>query len=133
MRTVPVGTKGEFTLLVNPEHLASRFKDAMLPPVLATPVMIMIMENAALNALKPYFEGDETAVGTRVDVHHVAATVAGRRVTGHAEVVKSDGRRIEFLVRAVDGEEEVGKGTHERMVINLVKFGERLKAKFGTP
>jgi fluoroacetyl-CoA thioesterase len=133
MRTVPVGTKGSFTLLVAQEHLANRFKDAMLPPVLATPVMIMIMENAALNALKPYLEGDETAVGTRVDVAHLAATVSGRRVTGEAEVVKSDGRRIEFKVRAVDGEEEVGNGTHERMLIRLGKFGERLKAKFGTP
>jgi fluoroacetyl-CoA thioesterase len=133
MRTVPTGTKGSFTLLVTPEHLANRFKDAMLPPVLATPVMIMIMENAALNALKPYLEGDETAVGTRVDVLHQAATVSGRRVTGEAEVVKSDGRRIEFKVRAVDGDEEVGSGTHERMLIHLGKFGERLKAKFGTP
>src|SRR5258705_12174806 len=133
MRTVPAGTKGSFTLLVTQEHLANRFKDAMLPPVLATPVMIMIMENAALNALKPYFEGDETAVGSRVDVLHLAATVSGRRVTGEAEVVSSDGRRIEFKVRAVDGEEEIGVGTHERMIIYLGKFGERLKAKFGTP
>src|SRR5437763_17197081 len=131
MRTVPAGTKGSFTLLATQEHLANRFKDAMLPPVLATPVMIMIMENAALNALKPYLEGEETAVGTRVDVLHLAATVSGRRVTGAAEVVSSDGRRIEFKVRAVDGEEEVGVGTHERMLIHLNKFGERLKAKFG--
>src|SRR5256885_112594 len=111
MRSIPIGAKGSFTLVVAPDHLASRFKDAMLPPVLATPVMIMVMENAALNALKPYLEGDETAVGTRVDVLHLAATVSGRRVTGEAEVVKSDGRRIEFKVRAFDGEEEVGVGT----------------------
>src|SRR3979490_2174018 len=126
MDAIPVGAKGSFTLLVTPEHLANRFKDAMLPPVLATPVMIMIMENAALNALKPYLEGDETAVGTRVDVLHLAATVPGRCVTGEPEVVKSDGRRIELKVRAVDGDEEVGSGTHERMVIHLAKFGERL-------
>ena len=59
MRPVPVGAKGSFTLVVMPEHLANNFKDAMLPPVLSTPVMIMIMENAALNALKPYLEPGE--------------------------------------------------------------------------
>ena len=73
MRTVPVGTRGTFSMVVLPEHLANRFKDAMLPPVLATPVMIMAMENAALNAIKPYFEDGETAVGSHVDVSHLAA------------------------------------------------------------
>lgn len=130
MRDVPIGTKGEFSLVVQPDHLASRFKDTMLPPVLATPVMIMIMENAALNALKPYFEADETAVGSRVDVIHLAATVVGRKVKGKAEVVRVDGRRIEFKVRATDGGEEIGIGTHERMVINLEKFADRLAKKF---
>ena len=84
MRPVPVGAKGSFTLLVTPAHLASNFKDAMLPPVLSTPVMIMIMENAALNALKPYLEPGESAVGTRIDIRHVAATPVGTRVTGEA-------------------------------------------------
>src|SRR5436305_15346282 len=92
MRDVPVGTKGSFTLLVSPEHLANRFKDAMLPPVLATPVMIMMMENAALNAIKPYLDEDESAVGTHVDVVHQAPTPEGLRVTASAEVTKVDGQ-----------------------------------------
>jgi len=79
MRTVPIGTQGSFALVVSPEHLANRFKDATLPAVLATPVMIMAMENAALNAIKPYFERGESAVGTRVDVSHLAATPVGHR------------------------------------------------------
>ena len=54
MQSIPVGVMGSFNLLVMPDHLASRFKGVTLPPVLATPVMIMIMENAALNAIKPY-------------------------------------------------------------------------------
>ena len=103
----------------------------MLPPVLATPVMIMVMENAALNAMKPYLDAGETAVGTRVDVRHVAATPAGRRVTGEAEVTKIDGRHIEFTIRATDGAEVIGTGTHERVIIDLAKFTEQLKAKFG--
>jgi fluoroacetyl-CoA thioesterase len=131
MRTIPPGARGSFTLVVRQEHLANRFKDAMLPPVLATPVMIMIMENAALNAIKPYFDAGESALGTRVDVAHLAATPVGRSITGHAEVTGVEGRRIEFTVRATDGDEEIGTGRHERMVIDLPRFAERLKAKFG--
>lgn len=129
MLSIPVGVKGSFSLIVTPEHLASRFKDATLPPVLATPVMIMIMENAALNAIKPYLETGETAVGTRVDIRHLAATPAGQRVTGEAEVTRVDGRRIEFSVNARDEAEPIGVGTHERMVIDNVKMSARLTAK----
>jgi fluoroacetyl-CoA thioesterase len=114
-----------------PDHLASRFKDVTLPPVLATPVMIMVMENAALNAIKPYLDAGESALGTRVDVRHLAATPAGRRVTGEAKVTNVDGRRIEFSIRATDGNEEIGVGTHERVVISLSKLSERMRAKFG--
>jgi len=130
MKSIPVGAQGSFSLIVAPDQLANRFKDATLPPVLATPVMIMIMENAALNAIKPYLDTGESALGTRVDVRHLAATPAGRRVTGEATVTAVDGRRIEFAIRAVDGAEEIGVGTHERMVIQFAKFCERLKAKF---
>ena len=131
MQRMPLGAKGSFSLVVTPDHLANRFKDAMLPPVLSTPVMIMVMENAALNAMKPYFDAGETAVGTRVDVRHVAATPAGRRVTGEAEVTGIDGRRIEFTIRATDGAEVIGIGTHERVIIDLAQFSQLLKSKFG--
>jgi fluoroacetyl-CoA thioesterase len=131
MRSIPVGTTGSFSLVVMPDHLASRFKDVTLPPVLATPVMIMVMENAALNAIKPYLDAGESALGTRVDVRHLATTPAGRRVTGEAKVTNVDGRRIEFSIRATDGNEEIGVGTHERVVIQLSKLSERMKTKFG--
>ena len=131
MQSIPVGTTGSFSLLVLPEHLASRFKDVTLPPVLATPVMIMVMENAALNAIKPYLDAGESALGTRVDVRHVAATPAGRRITGEAKVTHVDGRRIEFSIRATDASEEIGVGTHERVVIQLSKLSDRMQAKYG--
>lgn len=131
MQSIPVGAKGSFSLVVGPDHLANRFKDATLPPILATPVMIMVMENAALNAIKPYLDAGESALGTRVDVRHLAATPVGRRVTGEAEVTRVDGRRIEFSIHATDGSEKIGIGTHERMVIDSKKLAERMKAKFG--
>jgi fluoroacetyl-CoA thioesterase len=131
MRTVPIGALGSYVLVVAPEHLANRFKDAMLPAVLATPVMIMAMENAALEALKPYFEAGETAVGTRVDVVHLAPTPVGRRIVARAEVTATHGRQVEFSVSAMDGTEEIGRGTHGRVVIDFVKFSERLAATSG--
>jgi fluoroacetyl-CoA thioesterase len=131
MKSIPIGACGSFSLLVTPEHLASQFKDVTLPAVLATPIMIMVMENAALNAIKPYLDTGESALGTRVDVRHLAATPSGRRITGEARVIHVDGRRIEFSVRAADGNEEIGIGTHERVVVQLAKLAERMKAKFG--
>ena len=131
MQSIPVGATGSFSLLVMPDHLAGRFKDVTLPQVLATPVMIMVEENAALNAIKPYLDAGESALGTRVDVHDLSATPVGRRVTGEAKVTKVDGRRIEFSIRASDGNEEIGVGTHERVVIELSKLSERMKAKLG--
>ena len=127
MVAIPVGASGSFTLVVAVEHLANRFKDAMLPPVLATPVMIMAMENAALNAIKPFLGAGESAVGTRVDVLHLAATPVGRRVVAEAQVTKVDGRRIEFKIEATDGVAPIGTGTHERIVIDMERFVERLK------
>ena len=129
MQSIPIGVKGSFNLVVGPEHLANRFKDAMLPPVLATPVMIMMMENAALNAIKPYLDAGESAVGVHIEVFHRAPTPEGERVTAYAEVTKSEGRRIEFRIEAKDGVEEIGSGTHGRMVIDLAKFTEQLKTK----
>jgi fluoroacetyl-CoA thioesterase len=110
MRSIPVGAKGSFSLVVAPDHLANRFKDAMLPPVLATPVMIMMMENAALNAIKPYLHEGESAVGVRVDVVHQAATTEGVRVTASAEVTRVDGPRIDFRIEATDGTQVIGTG-----------------------
>jgi fluoroacetyl-CoA thioesterase len=129
MRQIPLGAKGTFTLRVLPEYLANHFKDAMLPQVLATPVMILIMENAALNAIRPFLDLGESAVGTAIDVRHLAATPVDHDVRAEAEVIKVDGKRIEFKVSASDEMEEIGNGTHERTVINLRSFNERLAMK----
>ncbi|MEJ2625253.1 MAG: thioesterase family protein [Pseudolabrys sp.] len=115
--------------MVTPAHLASQFKDSTLPPVFATPMMVRAMENAALNAIREYLEPGESAVGTIVNVRHLAATPVGHQVTAEAEVTKVDGRRIEFKVSARDEMEEIGEGTHERMVVDRARLGKRLKDK----
>ena len=129
MRQIPLGAKGTATLRVQPEHLANRFKDAMLPQVLATPMMILVMENAALNAIRPFLDAGESAVGTAINVKHFAATPVGYDVRATAEVVGVEGKRVDFKVSASDGEEEIGSGTHQRIVIDLRSFNERLAKK----
>jgi fluoroacetyl-CoA thioesterase len=129
MKPVPLGTTGSFSLRVAPQHLANQFKDAILPPVLATPVMIMMMENAALNAVRPFLEAGESCVGTMVAIRHLAATPVGQLVHAEAQVTKVAGRLIEFTVGARDETEEIGKGTHERMVVDVERIARRLAAK----
>jgi fluoroacetyl-CoA thioesterase len=129
MRPIPVGTKGSYTLRVTPAHLANQFKDAALPPVFATPMMVTAMENAALNAVRGYLDPGESAVGTVVNVRHLAPTPVGHQVTAQAEVTKVDGHRIEFKVSARDETEEIGSGTHERMVVDRSRLARRLEAK----
>lgn len=131
MRPIPNGVQGQYVLRVESAHLANKFKDSILPPVFSTPYLILIMENAALNAIKPYLEPGESAVGTRVDVRHLVATPVGREVVGHAEVTGTDGRKMFFRVWAIDGKEEIGNGTHERTVVNIPRIVERMAAKYG--
>lgn len=129
MRPIPLGAKGTYSLRVMPAHLANQFKDAALPQVFATPMMVTAMENAALNAVRDYLDPGESAVGTVVNIRHLAATPVGHQVVAQAEVTKVDGRRIEFKVSARDETEEIGNGTHERMVVDLGRLDQRLKAK----
>ena len=129
MRQIPLGARGTSTVRVQPEHLADRFKDAILPQVLAKPMMILILENAALNAIRPFLYAGESAVGTAVDVQHFAATPAGHEVRAMAEVINVEGRRVDFKVSASDGIEEIGSGTHQRIVIDLDSLNERLAKK----
>src|SRR5665213_24189 len=95
MQSIPIGAKGSFEAVVRREDLANTFKDASLPPVLSTPVMIKFMENAALRAIQPYLDGNETAVGTEVSVRHLAATPGGRnglRARNRRGIARAQGR-----------------------------------------
>ena len=129
MRDIPVGISGIYTQKVAASDLASQFKDTTLPPVYATPMMIRAMENAALNAIRDYLEPGESAVGTAVDIRHLAATPVGHQVTATATVTRVEGRRIWFDVSARDETENIGTGTHERMVIDLKRLRQKLEQK----
>jgi fluoroacetyl-CoA thioesterase len=99
--------------------------------VFSTPYLVLIMENAALNAIKQYLEPGESAVGTHVDVRHLVATPVGREAIGHAEVIRTEGRRIDFKIWATDGAETIGTGTHERAVVSVTRLIEKMAAKYG--
>ena len=128
MRPVPVSSKGNYTITVAEEHLASKL-DASLARVMSTPTMVGIMEMAAINAIKQYYDLGETSVGASIEVQHIAATPPGHLIRAEAEVTKSEGRRLEFSVRAFDEAEEIGSGIHRRAIIDAAKFNERLKSK----
>jgi len=131
MKAIPVGARGSYSTIVLPEHLASRFKDPTLPPVLATPLLVLFMDNAALDAVRDYLSPGESALGTVVNIRHLAATPVGQRVTAEAVVTAVEGRRIAFAVTARDETQEIGNGLHERARVDLHRLMQRLDAKAG--
>jgi predicted thioesterase len=107
------------------------FLGADVKPSLSTPRMIQWMEYAARDAVLPHLEPGQDTVGVRVDVRHLAATPLGAEVSYRATVTAVEGRRITFEVEAQDGAETIGKGLHERYIIDVQRFAEGLKKKFG--
>ncbi len=97
--------------------------------VLATPVMVMLLEEAALNAVEGLLPSGYQTVGTRLDIKHVAATPVGMRVKACAEVTEVDGRRLTFRVWADDEIERIGEGIHERIVVEVARFDRRSREK----
>src|ERR1700675_1744230 len=120
MKPVPVGAKGKFEQIVETKHLASQL-DASLAAVLSTPTMVAMMEQAAINAIKPFLDDGESSVGMTIEVSHTAATPPGHRARAEAEVTKVEGRRLEFSVRAFDDVEQGGSGTHRRAGMDTAK------------
>lgn len=94
--------------------------------VFATPSMIALMEQAACNAVDPCFNDSESSVGTLVNITHDAATALGKKVTATATLVEVQGRKLVFEVTAADEDKQIGKGRHERFIINKEKFMAKL-------
>jgi predicted thioesterase len=122
------GLKGSATLVVGEEHTAPRVGSGRVR-VLATPVMINLFEAAALEAIERLLPPGHQSLGTVLNVRHIAATPVGMRVTASAEVVAVEGRTVRFRVEARDAKELIGDGTHERVVVNVAKFDQRVQRK----
>lgn len=124
------GRKGRAETTVTPDNTAQAVGSGLVP-VFATPYMIALMENAAVNAVQEALAPGEGTVGTRLDVTHDAATPVGMRVWAEAEVTAVEGRKLTFAVSAFDEAGKIGGGTHERFVIQTDKFLARAQAKLG--
>jgi predicted thioesterase len=125
---VTPGLSGTAELVVGEQHTAPLVGSGRVH-VLATPVMINLIEAASLKAAEHLLPAGHQSLGTRLDVKHYAATPVGMKIKATAEVVKVEGRLIYFVVKAEDEKEPIGDGTHERVVVNVERFDKRVQRK----
>jgi predicted thioesterase len=128
LTSIRPGLAGTAEMVVGPEHTAPRVGSGRIA-VLATPVMINLIEAAALAAVEQLLPAGHQSLGIRLDVRHFAATPVGLRVTAIAEVTGVEGRTITFKVAARDEVEPIGEGVHERVVVNVARFDQRVQRK----
>ena len=126
--SVTVGRKGRAESAVTAQNTADAVGSGLVP-VFATPYMVALMENAAVNAVQEDLEPGQGTVGTRLDVTHDAATPIGMTVWAEAEVTAVEGKRITLAVRAFDEAGPIGGGVHERFVITVDRFLAKAQAK----
>ncbi|HXJ09514.1 MAG TPA: thioesterase family protein [Burkholderiales bacterium] len=122
------GMTGTSELVVGEEHTAPSIGSGKVR-VLATPVMINLIEAAALAAIEHLLPAGYQSLGTHLDVRHLAATPVGMKVRATARVTKVDGRAVSFEVSAHDEKDLIGDGLHERVVVNVAKFDQRVQRK----
>jgi fluoroacetyl-CoA thioesterase len=122
------GAKGTAHLVVGAEHTAPSIGSGKVP-VLATPVMINVIEAAALAAVEHLLPVGHQSLGIHLDVKHFAATPIGMQVVATAELIAVDGRMLSFRVEARDDREPIGGGSHQRVVVNVARFDERIQKK----
>lgn len=128
MDGLEIGAEGVAEMVVGSNDTALRVGSGR-SPVLATPVMVSLMEEAALAAVEASLPEGMQSLGTRLDISHVAATPVGMRVRAVARLVEVRKRRLVFVVRAEDETEVIGEGTHERIAVSVAGFVERVQAK----
>jgi len=126
------GLTGRAELVVGTNDTAPRVGSGRVP-VLATPVMISVIEAAALDAVEHLLADGKQSLGTHLDVSHLAATPVGMRLTASAELVAVEGRQLIFRVRAEDEADLVSEGTHSRVVVDVTRFDARLRRKASGP
>jgi fluoroacetyl-CoA thioesterase len=130
MTSLQPGLTHESTLIVEAKHTASHLGSGSHGvDVLATPVMIGLMEDAARHLVDSHLEPGQMTVGVNLNITHLAPTPIGMRVTARAELTAVEGRRLTFKVEAHDEQEKIGTGTHTRAIITLDRFMEKAKQK----
>lgn len=128
MSELKIGLVYETKKVVEEADTAAKFGSGGIY-VFATPMMIGIMENAAMNCVAEALGQEESTVGIHLDVKHTAATPMGMEVRAVAELIEIDGKKLKFKVEAFDEKGKIGEGTHDRFIINVEKFMSRLEEK----
>jgi len=128
MSSIPLGLTGREMRSVTTDNAIS-FLGSEDARVLATPWLIGYLEMTARNVVKPLLLDEEDTVGTHVNIRHLAAAPIGAEVQFEAEVIRIDGRRVEFRVAARSAGELIADGTHERAVVNVSRFAAKAHAK----
>jgi predicted thioesterase len=122
------GLKGAKEIVVAAEHTAPHVGSGKVP-VLATPVVVNLLEAAALDAVEHLLPEGMQSLGIQLDVRHFAATPVGMRVRAEAEVIAVEGRAIRFRLSAADEIEPISEGAHERVVVTVARFDKRMVDK----
>lgn len=128
LSSLRIGLRGSAELVVAEEHTAPRVGSGLVA-VLATPVMINLIEAAALACAEGFLPEGHQSLGIHLDVRHVAATPVGMKVTATAELTAVEGRTLSFRVEARDEQDLIGDGTHDRVVVNVARFVSRVERK----
>ena len=95
--------------------------------VFATPAMVALMENAAMNAVAPHLEQGQTTVGTQITTNHIKASALGATISAIATLTAVDGRSLTFTIVASEGDKTIGEGTHTRFIVDRERFLSKLK------
>ena len=127
-RELKAGITGTAEIVVGTRDTAPHVGSGKIG-VLATPIMVNLMEAAALQAVERFMPAGHQTVGTHLDVKHFAATPVGMKVRAEAELVRVEGRTLTFRIRAEDEREPIGEGVHERLIINVERFDQRMQKK----
>ncbi len=128
LSNLKLGLRGSADLLVAAEHTAPRVGSGLVP-VLATPVMINLIEAAALAAAEHLLPRGHQSLGIHLDIRHFAATPVGMRVWASCALVGIEGRTLTFKAEAHDEKEPIGGGTHQRVVVDIARFDRRVQRK----
>ena len=128
MKELTKGITGTSELTVSKKELAVNVGSGSLE-VLATPVMVMLMEKAACTCISDFLEGDETTVGTEMNVKHISATPKNMKVCAEAELLEINGRELVFSVKAYDEAGDIGEGIHKRFLVYGEKFTSKANSK----
>lgn len=125
---IELGIKGRQETTVTAANIATNVGSGKVM-VFATPMMISLIEKAAVLSIEPYLEPGQSSVGTHINVSHCSATPLGMTVWAETEVTEIDRRRVTFSVKAYDERGLIGEGTHERFIIDIEKFQAKAESK----